>query len=227
LASLPSEGSDDGGDDISGGETYAFRKAFKALFGLPLAVDEEGIPCPAVLRLASEARSPFNAVKRDCERRARRERGLIGEWLGKGPGRILRLALTFELMRWSLGGGAPATSVGLDALQRAIRYFHYAEGMLRRTLAGLEPSRSAEDALAVAKLIIKQGWSHFTNNDVGREHGFRWFRGEDAENKRRRDNALNVLTDAKAIRQELVQTGKGVIQKWAANPDLGEKIRDL
>jgi hypothetical protein len=224
LAPLPSEESD---DDISGGETYAFRKAFKALYDLPLVVDDEGVPHPAVFRLTSEARSPFNAAKRDCERRARRERGLTGEWLGKGPGRVLRLALLFELMTWSLGGEAPPTSIGLDALERAIRYFHYAEGMLRRTLAGLEPTRSAEDALAVAKQIVKKRWRHFTNYDVGREHGFRWFRGEDAENKRRRDNALNVLSDAKAIRQDLIQTGRGVIQKWAANPDLGEKLRDL
>jgi hypothetical protein len=229
LAPLPSEQpDDDGDDDISGGETYAFRKAFKALYDLPLVIDDEGVPQPAVLRLATEARPPFNAAKRDCERRARRERGLIGEWLGKGPGRILRLALTFELMKWSLsGGGALPTSIGLDALERAARYFHYAEGMLRRTLAGLEPTRSAEDALAVAKQIVKKQWRHFTNHDVGREQGFRWFRGEDAENKRRRDNALNVLIDAKAIRQDLVQTGRGAIQKWAVNPDLGEKIRDF
>jgi uncharacterized protein DUF3987/bifunctional DNA primase/polymerase-like protein len=138
LAPLPSEVSDDDGDDdISGGETYAFRKAFKALYDLPLGLDDEGVPHPAVLRLATEARSQFNGAKRDCERRARRERGLIGEWLGKGPGRVLRLALTFQLMTWSLsGGGAPPTSIDLDALERAIRYFHYAEGMLRRTLAG-------------------------------------------------------------------------------------------
>jgi hypothetical protein len=123
--------------------------------------------------------------------------------------------------------GAPQTLIGLDALERAARYFHYAEGMLRRTLAGLEPTRSAEDALAVAKLIVKKRWGHFSNFDVGREQGFRWFRGEDAENKRRRDNAINVLSDAKAIRQDLVRTARGVIQKWAANPDLGEKICDL
>jgi hypothetical protein len=225
LAPLPLNESDD--DDISGGETYAFRKAFKALYDLPLVVDDEGVSHPAVLRLESEARSPFNAAKRDCERRARRERGLIGEWLGKSPGRILRLGLTFQLMTWSLSGGAPPMLIGLDALERAIRYFQYAEGMLRRTLAGLEPTRSAEDALTVAKQIVKNQWRHFTNHDVGREQGFRWFRGEDAENKRRRDNALNVLIDARAIRQDLVQTGRGAIQKWAVNPDLGEKIRDF
>jgi hypothetical protein len=131
-------------------------------------------------------------------------------------------------MTWSLRHGGPLpTAISLDALERAIRYFHYAERMLRRTLAGLEPTRSAEDALAVAKQIVKNQWRHFTNYDVGREQGFRWFRGEDAENKRRRDNALNVLTDANAIRQDLVQTGRGVIQKWATHPDLGEKISDL
>ena len=229
LAPLPSEQSyDHADDDISGGETYAFRKSFKALYDLPIVVDDDGVSHPAVLRLESDARSPFIAAKRDCEWRARRERGLIGEWLGKSPGRILRLALTFQLMTWSLSdGGAPPTSIGLDALERAIRYFHYTEGMLRRTLAGLEPSRSAEDALAVAKQIAKKRWRHFTNHDVGREQGFRWFRGEDAENKRRRDNALNVLIDAHAIRQDLVQTGRGAIQKWAANLDLGERIRDL
>jgi hypothetical protein len=74
---------------------------------------------------------------------------------------------------------------------------------------------------------VKQGWSHFTNNDLGRGQGFRWFRGEDAETKRRRDNALNVLSDAKAIRQDLVLTGRGAVQKWAVNPDLGEKIHHL
>ena len=120
LAKLPS--SSDRDDDIPGGETYAFRKAFKALFGLPLVVDDEGVPRPAVLRLASEARSPFNGAKRDCERRARRERGLIGEWLGKGPGRVLRLALVFELMTWSLSYDGPSpTAISLDALERAIR----------------------------------------------------------------------------------------------------------
>ena len=226
LAPLPSEASD-GDDDISGGETYAFRKAFKALYDLPLVVDDEGVPHPAVLRLVSDALSPFNAAKRDCERRARRERGLVGEWLGKGPGRILRLALIFQLMTSSLIGGDAPTSIGLDALERAIRYFHYAEGMLRRTLAGLEPTQSAEDALAVARQIVKKQWRQFTNYDVGREQGFRRFRGEDTENKRRRDNALSVLIHAKAIRQDLVQTGRGVIQKWAVNPDLGERICDL
>jgi hypothetical protein len=228
LAPLPSEQSDDNGDDVSGGETYAFRKALKALYDLPLVVDDDGVAHPTVLRLASDARLPFNAAKRDCERRARRERGLIGEWLGKSPGRILRLALTFHLMTLSLSdGGALPTSIGLDALERAIHYFQYAEGMLRRTLAGLEPSRSAEDALAIAKQIAKKQWRHFTNNDVGREQGFRWFRGEDAENKRRRDNTLSVLVDANVIRQDLVQTGRGAIQKWAVNPDLGEQIRDF
>jgi hypothetical protein len=228
LAPLPSEQSNSNGDDVSGGETYAFRKALKALYDLPLAVDGDGVAHPTVLRLASDARLPFTAAKRDCERRARRERGLIGEWLGKSPGRILRLALTFHLMTWSASdGGALPTSIGLDALERAIHYFQYAEGMLRRTLAGLEPSRSAEDALAIAKQIGKKEWRHFTNNDVGREQGFRWFRGEDAENKRRRDNTLSVLVDANVIRQDLVQTGRGAIQKWAVNPDLGEQIRDF
>jgi hypothetical protein len=227
LAPLPSEQFDSNGDDVSGGETYAFRKALKALYDLPLVVDDDGVAHPTILRLASDARLPFNAAKRDCERRARRERGLIGEWLGKSPGRILRLALTFHLMTWSLSdGGALPTSIGLDALERAIHYFQHAEGMLRRTLAGLEPSRSAEDALAVAKQIAKKQWRHFTNNDVGREQGFRWFRGEEAENKRRRDNTLSVLVDANVIRQDLVQTGRGAIQKWAVNPDLGEQIRD-
>ena len=49
LAPLPSEQSDSNGDDVSGGETYAFRKALKALYDLPLVVDNDGVSHPAVL----------------------------------------------------------------------------------------------------------------------------------------------------------------------------------
>ena len=227
LAPLPSVGSENDDDDIAGGEAHAVRKAFNALHDLPLVLDHDNVHRPVVLRLASEARTPFSIVKRDCERRARREPGLVGEWLGKSPGRILRLALIFQLMTWSLTGDAPPKAIGLDPLDRAIRYFHYAEGMLLRTLEGLEPTRSAEDALAVARQIVRIGWTRFTNHDVGREHGFRWFRGEEAGHKRRRDNALNVLIDARVIRKDIVATGRGTVEKWAVNPELEDAIRGL
>jgi Protein of unknown function (DUF3987)/Bifunctional DNA primase/polymerase, N-terminal len=65
LAPLPSEQSDSNGDDVSGGETYAFRKALKALYDLPLVVDDDGVAHPTVLRLASDAAchsTPRNAI---------------------------------------------------------------------------------------------------------------------------------------------------------------------
>ena len=55
LAPLPSEQPDDDGDDVSGGETYAFRKALKALYDLPLVIDDDGVSHPTFLRLAERS----------------------------------------------------------------------------------------------------------------------------------------------------------------------------
>ena len=68
-------------------------------------------------------------------------------------------------MTWSLSdGGALPTSIGLDALERAIHYFQYAEGMLRRTLARtfLEVQAYSADLssfVTASPLMALWGWT--------------------------------------------------------------------
>ena len=213
-----------------------FSDAFEGLYGLPANVDEDGVPHPVILPLSSEAQDLFDQIDEDCTNRARSGRGAHARWLGKGVGRVLRLALAFELMAWALREDARPTEVSHDTLMRAWRYFRYAEEMFRRTAAGIEPGVSSSDARDIAETIVKRQadpdpqkkWGPiFTNSQIGRERGFNWFRGESQETKQRRANALAVLADGGVIRPAQAVTGRGVIQKWEARPDLDEELRRL
>jgi len=199
---------------------WELKRAYQALYDLKLDA-KDGEPRPKALRLAAGALAPFNAAYLACADRARREHGVLAEWLGKGPGRILRLAGVFELMAWSREPlAAEPEEISADAMERAIRYFRHLEMMFRRAIAGIEPGETGNDALAVSRLIVKKGWTHFADRDVGREPGFRWFRGERRNDKERRLNALRTLQDAGAIRREKVKTGGGIFEKWAVHPGL-------
>jgi hypothetical protein len=213
-----------------------FSGAFEGLYALPANVDEDGVPHPVVLPLSSEAQDLFDLIDEDCTNRARDGRGAHARWLGKGVGRVLRLALAFELMGWALREDALPAEVSYDTIMRAWRYFRYAEEMFRRTAAGIEPGVSSSDARDIAETIVKRQadpdpkkkWGPiFTNSQIGRERGFNWFRGESQETKQRRANALAVLADGGVIRPAQAVTGRGVIQKWEARPDLDEELRRL
>jgi Protein of unknown function (DUF3987) len=204
--------------------TQKLKRAYQALFNLELD-SPDGEAKPRTMALAANAQGPFNDAHLRCDEKSRRARGALAEWLGKGAGRILRLALTFEMMAWALEPtAAEPEEISADAVARAILYFTYLASMLARTITMLEPAEAGVDATALAKLIVKRQWRHFTNKDIGRESGFRWFRGESRKTKERRDNALDVLIDANAIRQEDVRTGGGVFKKWAVSPDLAGVI---
>jgi hypothetical protein len=215
------DGSPQARDDLM----RTLKRAYQALYNLKLD-SKDGEQRPKKIRLATDARAPFNEAYLRCEGKARREHGAFAEWLGKGPGRILRLALVFEFMAWALEPtAAEPEEIGADAMARAIRYFEYLEAMFLRTIAGLDPAGAGSDAFAVAKLIVERQWSHFTSRDVGREPGFRWFRSEQKGDRERQANALRALADANVIRREKVGTGRGILEKWAVNPQLPTALK--
>jgi uncharacterized protein DUF3987 len=196
------------------------RRAYQALYDLKLD-QKDGEAQPKAIPLAAEAQTPFNAAYLECAEKTRSERGIFSEWLGKASGRILRLALVFEFMAWALEPtAAEPGEIGADAMARAIRYHDYLEAMFRRVMVGIEPSGAAGDALAIARLIVKQAWTHFADRDVGRTPGFRWFRDEQRGDKERRVNALKRLVDAGAVWRARVKTGRGFLEKWVVNPAL-------
>lgn len=197
------------------------KRAFQALYDLKPESDGAGGFRPKAIPLSPAAQPLFNEAYLRCEREARRRHGVFAEWLGKGPGRILRLALVFEFMTWALEPtAAEPEEISADTMARATRYHGYLEAMFLRTMAGIEPAEAGGDALAVAKLIVERQWGHVANRDIGREPGFRWFRAEQRGDKERRDNALRTLVDANAIHREKVKTKGGIFEKWAVNPKL-------
>jgi hypothetical protein len=201
------------------------KRAFQALYDLKLEDDGAGGLRPKAIPLSPAAQPLFNEVYLRCEGEARRGHGVFAEWLGKAPGRILRLALVFEFMTWSLEPtAAEPEEISADTMGRAIRYHDYLRAMLLRVMAAMEMAGAGGDALAVAKLLVERQWSLFGNNDIGREPGFRWFRCEQKGDKERRDNALRALADAKAIRREKIKTGRGFLEKWAVNPNLAAAL---
>lgn len=204
------------------------KRAFQALYDLKPESDGAGGVRPKAIPLSSAAQPLFNEAYLRCGKEARRRHGVFAEWLGKGPGRILRLALVFEFMTWSLEPtAAEPEEISAATMGRAIRYHGYLETMFLRTMAGIEPAGAGSDALAVARLVVERQWSHFTNKEVGREPGFRWFRAEQRGDKERRDTALRTLVDANAIRQEKVKTRRGILEKWAVSPNLSAALSTI
>jgi hypothetical protein len=149
--------------------THKLRRAYQALYDLKLD-SPDGEAKPRTMALAVDAQGPFNEAHLRCEEKSRRARGALAEWLGKGPGRILRLALTFEMMAWALEPtAAEPEEIGVDAMTRAILYFTYLAAMFARTMTGIEPAEAGSDAIALAKLVIKRQWRHFMWGTMARE----------------------------------------------------------
>ena len=162
------------------------KRALQALYDLKPDSDGAGGLRPKAIPLSRAAQPLFNEAYLLCETKARREHGVFAEWLGKGPGRILRLALTFEFMTWSLEPTqAEPEKVSADTMGRAIRYHGLPRGDVPAHHGGDRGGGARGDALSVAKLIIERQWRHFATDDLGREPGFRWCRGEQKGDKER------------------------------------------
>jgi hypothetical protein len=99
--------------------------------------DRHGQPAPIARRLNGDARILFDEARREWMARARDNAGLAAGWAGKNPGRLLRLALVYELLAWALGGGDEPTEISADSIARAADYLDYAGVMLDRVMAGL------------------------------------------------------------------------------------------
>ena len=211
----------DGGEREAAARRNQLQRAFAALHGLELEIDDMQGPIPKGIWLTKAARETFDCARMAIERRGRHERGACAEWLGKNGGRLLRLALIFEYLEWSAEPTAPEPrTIGLVAVEQAVAYLDYAAKMFRRVQAGLEPTTADHDTRDVIALLIRRGLTPFTNSDIGREPNFRWFRGETQQTAPRRDNVLTRLEEACVIRPETAGSRRGQIRKWAVNPEL-------
>jgi hypothetical protein len=79
------------------------QRALERLRNLPFEYDRQRRETPKGIPLSSEAFAAFNKARLEMLTWSQQSTGVFAEWLGKTDGRILRLALTFEYLRWALG----------------------------------------------------------------------------------------------------------------------------
>jgi putative DNA primase/helicase len=170
--------------------------AARRLRSLPMGADEHSAPAPRALRLGSDAFQLFDILRIDAMTKARTHGSFAAEWHGKNPGRLLRLALVFELLAWAARGGDEPASVSPDAVHRAGKYLDYAGAMLDRVTAGLAIGRAEADAAAIGRHILAAGAKWLNERELYQTAGFSWAR--DAE---RRKAALRMLEQACWIRR--------------------------
>lgn len=99
--------------------------------------------------------------------KVRKEESKLNEFLGKGQGYVLRLALLFELLWWASSENDEPTEISLEAIKAAIElYDTYLTPMCERVYnMYYSPSQNIE-ARALAKWIIANKPSKFTLREV-------------------------------------------------------------
>jgi hypothetical protein len=153
--------------------------------------------------------------------KARDLHGLAAGWHGKTPGRILRLALTYELLAWAAQDDAKAADpvlISVDSIARAGRYLDYAAAMLDRVTAGMAIGQDDEHAAAVGRYLLASRSTMLNERDLSRMAGFSWARRRDL-----RREALHILEAEGWIRRPApgAQVGRPRAE-WHVSPRLAE-----
>jgi hypothetical protein len=189
------------------------QAALARLRKLQMNRDTFGESVPEVMRLDIEgALDVLNAVRQEVFEANKRETGLLAGWRGKNPGRLLRIALVIELLKWAASGADEApTVVSAESIKRAADYLDYATAMTLRSLGELAMTEAQRDAARVARLIKDKRLGKFNPRDLyqGRVgSGFHTLR-----DTKHRNAVLVELEEAGWIRRAHRGT-------WTVNPKL-------
>jgi uncharacterized protein DUF3987 len=212
-------------DAASGREMLVF--AGRRLRALEMGADVGGTPAPRALRLREDGRALFDELRRDAMTRTRETSGLLAGWYGKNPGRVLRLALVFELLAWAASDEAEPAIVSADAVARAGGYIDYAAGMLERVMGGLAITPAHADAARIAHYVVAMRdavpigkRAELNERVLYQTPGFAW-----ARDSKRLARALAMLEQAGWIRRP---SGNGVgrpRRDWEVSPRVWEGRR--
>jgi hypothetical protein len=209
------------GDDDAGKRREKIMSAARQLRALDMGADQRGTPMPRALQLSIDAYDLFDTLRCASMQRARDLHGLAAGWHGKTPGRILRLALTYELLAWAAHGDSKAVDpvlISVDAIARAGRYLDYAAAMLDRVTAGMAIGSDDEHAAAIGRYLVATRAATLNERDLSRMAGFSW-----ARQREPRRAALKLLEAEGWIRRPApgVQVGRPRAE-WDVSPRLAE-----
>jgi hypothetical protein len=187
--------------------------AFKRLRGLEMNRDHLGNPVPQIMRLDGEAALQLlETVQREVFHANQTERGLIAGWRGKNEGRLLRIALVIELLKWAASGAGDApVVVSAESVKRAARYLDYATKMMLRCLGELAMTEAQRDAARLARLIRSDRMTELKPRALySSTPGWHALR-----NDRHRKAVIEVLEEAGWIKHDRRGT-------WTVNPKAHE-----
>jgi hypothetical protein len=209
----------------AGERAKRLREAFARMRGLDWGRDNQRNPVPVILHLEEEALAVLDGVRLEIfEANQADGSGVMGGWRGKNSGRLLRLALVFEMLQWAWDGdGDPPNVISLEMLRRAADYIDYATAMMKRCLAGLALTAAQCEAANLARYLIRSGREHFVLEGVGQPllnerknyqtAGFHALRDKD-----HRRGAFDELKDAGWVRPAASSTGGRRRGDWLLNP---------
>lgn len=131
--------------------------AFRRLRGLQMTDVGDGLK-PDIIPLDASTSGLFDGWMRQRDGSPPTGTGRFLAWWGKGPGRVLRLAMVLELLKWSFDGlGHPPETIGEETLAAAI-YLHdeFFAGHARRTFADAALPEAERRARTIAKWLASQ-----------------------------------------------------------------------
>ena len=202
-----------------GGNAWMARQEFldralTRLRSVPMADGPHG-PEPVALPVTEAGLCILDAIRSEVMASTKADSAIMAGWCGKNPGRLLRLALTFNFMGWAAGDSdTPPAIISHHAMAAAADYLDYCAAMMGRVLGELAQSRAERDATRLARLILNERLTRINERDLSRSPGFSDLRDHD-----RRAAALAELEAAGWVRR--IQRPSGAGRKpgdWAVNP---------
>jgi hypothetical protein len=142
--------------------------------------------------------------------------GLLGAWMGKMPGHVVRLAVIFQHLAWLADGGEPPRVIDEMAAGRADGLLgEYFLPMAERFFGVNALPQSARDARTLAKVIVEERRERLNSRTLGRDGPIR-----DVE---RVKDALLDLEAAGWVRRDPARDGNNrgrTRDDWEVRPDL-------
>jgi hypothetical protein len=191
--------------------------AARRLSGLVMDGNPSAAPAPRLIELDGAAFHLFNDIRLEAIRRSRSSRGLAAGWHGKTPGRMLRVALVYELLSWAVGSRTAPSHISVSTMTRAAAYLDYAGAMFERVTAGLSVTCEEEDAAVLARHLLEAPPDNLRINEraLYQGPGLSWLR-----DKERRTEAIDLLADAAWLRKPPKRGSGRPRSDWEINPKL-------
>lgn len=150
--------------------THAALSAMRRLRDLKMTVAEGRRDAPHLCRLAPEAVKFLNEYRENLFNEEQATHGLYLSWLGKNPGRALRLALVIEFMIWAAEGDeTPPLQVSEKTLLSVLSLLsNYFAPMAVRSFDSAALPAEAADAMVIAKYIRSKKCRTISSRDIQR-----------------------------------------------------------